>query len=131
MFGFREVGKIIPKVISMRREWIARRKRQQRIRGIVSISALIVSIIIVFSVFGMSTNARSIHDHPEYKYFMSYELEYGDSLWTIASTYADDHYVSIEEYIDEVCIINSISEESSLIAGTNLIIPYYSQEFKQ
>lgn len=131
MFGFREVGKIIPKVIIMRREWIARRKRQQRIRGIVSISALIVSIIIVFSVFGMSTNARSIHDHPEYKYFMSYELEYGDSLWTIASTYADAHYVSIEEYIDEVCIINSISEESSLIAGTNLIIPYYSQEFKQ
>ena len=131
MFGFREVGKIIPKVIIMRREWIARRKRQQRIRGIVSISALIVSIIIVFSVFGMSTNARSIHDHPEYKYFMSYELESGDSLWTIASTYADDHYVSIEEYIDEVCIINSISEESSLIAGTNLIIPYYSQEFKQ
>lgn len=116
----------------MRREIIARRKRQQRIRGIASICAVIISILIVFCISGMDTNARSINDHPEYKYFMSYELKYGDSLWSIAESHMDnDYYMSIEDYIDEVCVINSITAESPLIAGTNLIIPYYSQEFKQ
>lgn len=116
----------------MRREIIARRKRQQRIHGIISVFALILSIIIVFCVSGVVTNARSINDHPEYKYFMSYELEYGDTLWSIATDYVDEHhYTSIDDYIEEVCIINSISVDTRLIAGTNLILPYYSTEFKQ
>lgn len=113
-----------------RREIIARRKRQQRIHGIISISALILSIVIVFGVSGLVTNARSTNDQPEYKYFMSYELEQGDSLWSIASEYCDTHYDSVADYIEEICIINSISTESELIAGTNLIIPYYSIDFK-
>lgn len=113
----------------MRREIIARRKKQQRIRGIVSVSTLILSIFIVFCIFGVDTNARSIEDRPEYKYFTNYELEYGDTLWSIAETYADHHYTSVEDYIEEVCIINSITTDARLISGTSLIIPYYSQEF--
>ena len=58
----------------MRKELIFRRKKQQRIRGIITISALIMCIIIVFTVSGLSTNARSVNDHPEYKYFMSYDM---------------------------------------------------------
>lgn len=114
----------------MRREIIARRKRQQRIRGILSISTVIVSIVIVFFISGMNTSAHSIHDKQEYKYFTSYELQHGDSLWSIATEYADEHYESIEDYMEEVCVINSITEGSTLVAGTNLIIPYYSEEFK-
>ncbi len=131
MFAYLERSrKVIFRVRYMRREIIARRKRQQRIKGICSIFTLIISIMIVFGVCGMSTSAHSIYDHPEYKYFKSYELERGDSLWTIAEAHMDEHYDSIEDYIDEICIINSIRVDSQLIAGTNLIIPYYSQEFK-
>ena len=113
-----------------RREIIARRKRQQRIHGIISISALILSIIIVFSVSGLVTNARSTNDKQEYKYFMSYEVEQGDSLWSIASAHCDEHYESVEDYMEEICIINSLSDESHLITGNHLIIPYYSYDFK-
>ena len=113
----------------MRREIIARRKRQQRAKGIATISALIISILIVFYVFGVDTNARSIEDHPEYKYFTNYELASGDTLWSIAETYADHHYDSINDYIEEICIINSISQDATLLSGTSLIIPYYSIEF--
>ena len=116
-------------VFMNRRELIARRKRQQRIRGIISLSALILSIIIVFSISGLVTNARSTNDKQEYKYFTSYEVEQGDSLWLIASRNSDDHYESVEEYMEEICIINSISKDSTLIAGNNIIIPYYSYEF--
>ena len=113
----------------MRREIIARRKKQQRINGIVTISTLILSIFFIFCTFGVDTNARSIEDHPEYKYFTNYELTSGDTLWSIAETYADYHYDSINDYIEEICIINSISQDATLISGTSLIIPYYSIEF--
>lgn len=129
--GYERSREVISCVKYMRRVIIARRKRQQRIKGICSIFALILGIMIVFGASGMSTSAHSIYEHPEYKYFMSYELEYGDSLWSVAEAHMDTHYVSIEDYIEEICIINSITMDSQLIAGTNLIIPYYSQEFKQ
>ena len=113
-----------------RRELYARRRQQQRIRSIISIFALIFSILVVFAVSGLVTNARSTSDLPEYKYFTNYELESGDSLWSIASENIDEHYDSIEDYIEEICIINSVSYDTELIAGSSLIIPYYSNEFK-
>lgn len=116
---------------NMRRAMIEKRKKQQRIKGICTIFALIAGIMIVFGINGLSTSAHSIYDKPQYKYFKNYELQYGDSLWSIAVEYMDEeHYTSVNEYMDEVCLINSISKQTDLIAGTNLIIPYYSREFK-
>lgn len=113
-----------------RRELYARRRQQQRIRSMISIGALIFGILIVFSVSGLVTNARSTSDKQEYKYFMNYELERGDSLWSVASENYDEHYDSVEEYMEEICIINSISVDTELMAGSSLIIPYFSCEFK-
>lgn len=113
-----------------RRELYARRRRQQRIHSLISIGALILGIFIVFSISGLVTNARSTSDKQEYKYFMNYELERGDSLWSVASENYDEHYDSIEDYIEEICIINSISVDTELMAGSSLIIPYFSYEFK-
>ena len=113
-----------------RRELIAKRKQQQRIRSMISIGALIFGILIVFSVSGLVTNARSTSDKQEYKYFMNYELERGDSLWSVASENYDEHYDSIEDYMEEICIINSISVDTELMTGCSLIIPYYSYEFQ-
>ena len=114
-----------------RREIIARRKRQEQIKGYFTVMALVFGIIIVFAISGFTTNARSINDQPEYKYYMSYELEYGDTLWGIASVHCnDDYYDSIDDYIEEICTINFISTETNLLSGASIIIPYYSHEFK-
>ena len=108
----------------MRREIIARRKRQQRVKGIATVSALILSILIVFCVFGVDTNARSIDDYPEYKYFTNYELEYGDTLWSIAQTYmADD--LDVRQAVYELCELNNISA-SNLYAGMTIQVPIYN-----
>ena len=131
MFGFGIISSHTWEDSDMsRRELYARRRKQQRIRSIISIGALILSIFVVFSVSGLVTNARSTSDMPEYKYFKNYELQYGDSLWSVASDNYDEHYDSVEDYMEEICIINSVSFDTELIAGSSLIIPYYSYEFK-
>ncbi|MCR4588569.1 MAG: LysM peptidoglycan-binding domain-containing protein, partial [Lachnospiraceae bacterium] len=56
---------------------------------------------------------------------------YGQSLWDIASEYADSHYDSVADYIEEVTFINHIEDPDQISAGTVLVVPYYSAEFKQ
>ena len=107
-----------------------RRKQRQRIKSMITISLIMVSMITVFAVCGLSTNARSASDIQEYKYYTSYELEKGDTLWSIASDNYNKQYDSISSYMEEICIVNSISEDATLYAGMNLVIPYYSTEFK-
>ena len=68
---------------------------------------------------------------PEYKYYKSITVNYGDNLWTIANDmYSSDHYDDINDYITEVCNINNLADASDIIAGKSLIVPYYSTEFK-
>ena len=64
-----------------------------------------------------------------YKYFTSIRIESGDSLWTLADTYADGNFESREAFIREVIRTNHLLDEN-INAGDYLIIPYYSAEFK-
>lgn len=103
--------------------------RRQFISLMVAISALI--FIIVFNLTTFNSDAQSDTYVPEYKYYRSIDIHPGDNLWTIAaSMYSADHYDDINDYIEEVCNINNLSDASDLIAGETLVIPYYSTEFK-
>lgn len=62
---------------------------------------------------------------PLYKYYTSYEIREGDSLWSIAEEYRDAAAQSVRGYIDEVCAINHLSSEE-IRAGETICIPYYS-----
>lgn len=58
------------------------------------------------------------------KYFTCIRVESGDTLWDIAETYMTEEYSSTKEYIDEVIFINNLDSDV-IIAGTNLLVPYY------
>ena len=94
----------------------------------------VVSVLIFIIMFNLSTfnsDAQSDTYTPEYKYYKSITVNYGDSLWTIAGDmYSSEHYNDMNDYIDEVCNINNLADASELIAGDSLIVPYYSTEFK-
>lgn len=64
-----------------------------------------------------------------FKYYKSITIEPGDSLWSIAKENMTEEYGSINDYIDEVCFINSL-DGTQIHAGRSLTIPYYSAEFK-
>ena len=64
-----------------------------------------------------------------YKYFRSIMVYSGDTLSAISSRYIDDHYTSVQDYIDEVCEMNHLQDADDIHAGDYLIIPYYSTDF--
>lgn len=116
---------------SCRSNYYKRKKQLRRTKSIISIALFIISSIVIFTVCGLSTNAQSKDSKIEYKYYTSYSIEANDNLWNIATEfYNDHHYESIQDYIEEICIVNNMSEDSTLYEGLSIIIPYYSYEFK-
>lgn len=113
-----------------RKVLLKKRILRRRIINICNIAIFISAIIAIFILKGVSIYARSASEPQEFKYYTSYELDQGDSLWDIATFHYNHKYDTIDSYMDEVCKINNISKDTTLYAGMNLIIPYYSDEFK-
>lgn len=103
-----------------------RRKREVR-RNIFMIVAG-VSLILVLSFLHKSivTNASALSTKTYCKYYESIMIEEGDTLWAFADEFSDDlHYDNIFDYIEEVCFINHIESNETLVAGNYIILPYY------
>lgn len=84
--------------------------------------------LITFKITGFISNAKG-NEHSYYKYYTSVTIMPGDSLYSLADTHMDKNFKSAEYFIEEVKIVNGLDDDS-LTAGMNLIIPYYSTEFK-
>lgn len=108
-----------------------RKARQMQVRR--NILILIVSVLFIFiSVFfiaSISTQASDKEHMPSYKYFKSIEIASGDTLWSIAEDNMDTRYYKhTADYVAEVKRMNSLDTDQ-IIAGSYLIVPYYSTEF--
>lgn len=115
-------------------EYRIERNRMRRIRHFrrqCFLVALAVALVLIFtlSYHAIVSNATGADTEVSYKYYKSIEINYGDSLWSLADTYAGEQYASAQDYIDEVMHINHLSDDT-LIAGQYLVVPYYSTEFK-
>lgn len=111
-----------------RRKRLSPRQRQiifRKICALVSVIVLTISLTLLIS--GCFSKAQAADNYN--KYFKSVTIERGETLYDYADRYADFHYDSAEEYISEVAKINSINPDR-IIAGNNIIIPYYSLEVK-
>ena len=107
-------------------ESLARRaqKVQMEKRLIVVIGIIVISLGILLgssiSAFASAREKARIH-----KYYTSIQLRQGDSLWELAGEYSSTDQ-SEQEFIDEVCEVNGISESNILHSGQYLVVPYYS-----
>lgn len=111
-----------------RRKRLSPRQRQiifRKFCALVSVIVLTISLTLLIS--GCFSKAQAADNYN--KYFKSVTIERGETLYDYADRYADFHYDSAEEYISEVAKINSINPDR-IIAGNNIIIPYYSLEVK-
>ncbi|MDO5422788.1 MAG: LysM peptidoglycan-binding domain-containing protein [Eubacteriales bacterium] len=105
-----------------RRKKAARVRRNRRIAACLLMLAALV-IMILCSGFLMKADADT--EHPTYKYYTEIRVGRGDSLWSIAQQYCTEEYADLNEYIREVCRINSIYDDT-IFYGQYLMVPYYS-----
>lgn len=105
-------------------------RRQKMIRTSI-ISALCIFSIILFA-FKLTANAKTVEqEQPVYKYFTSYQIQYGDTLWEIAQAYHPDSTKSeIADVVKEIRSINHLSPYEGITAGEHVVVPYYSTEYK-
>lgn len=115
----------------------ARLKKQRRTKQIfgqlVGSAGIVLIIIAAFSInlFIINVKASSqLKDKVSYKYYTSVTVEAGETLWDIAQVYVSDDQASVQKYIDEVKQINHLVNDK-IYAGENLIVPYYSDEYKK
>lgn len=90
---------------------------------------LCLAILLAITFGGFLSKAKNEEDDViYYKYYTNIEIQPGDTLWNLADEYLE-HYESKEAYIQEVSQLNSI-RNGKIISGQNLIMPYYSTEYK-
>ncbi len=106
-----------------------RRIRQLRRRLLMTCAMICFSLLLGFSCCSFLAKAQARKDMVSYKYFTSILIQPGDTLYSIAQQYADGHYASIYDYVEEICLTNHLLDDK-IYAGNYLIIPYYSTEFK-
>ncbi len=107
-----------------------KKKRLKIVRRQRILLAFVIIIVVFLSVFlAMTLESNAGSDDVMYKYYTSRTIQRDDTLYDMAQNYSDG-YGDMDEYINEVCIINHIDDKDSLQVGESIIVPYYSYEFK-
>ena len=116
--------------IQKRREYskqnAKRRAQVRRQKGILLLISCMFFCSVVILGTTISAKADTKDDVPEYTYYMTIEIQDGDSLWSIASVYAPQNHQDTRSYIKEVCALNHISENQMLHEGATITVPYQS-----
>ena len=105
------------------------RRRVVRRQKFCVLAAAIV-IVLAFSVFtgARFTFANQNQSSPaKVKCYKSIIIYCGDTLTSIADEYCSDEWKDRASYIHEVESINHLDEDTVLIAGNYLCVPYYRE----
>lgn len=108
--------------IKRRRERVV--AKQKTMLGILAV--LIISLIIIFGS-AMITFAKNENKPEPIKSYVSIQVQNGDTLWSIAESYTESYDIKINDYINEVKSMNSLSSDD-IHTGSFLIIPTYHYE---
>lgn len=104
------------------------RNRREVVRNQKILLGFVIFVLAVITICSISLGAINTQAAPaelSYKYYTSIEIHSGDTLWSIASDYITDDYENMDEYINEVCEINHITE-NEIHSGQYITVPYYS-----
>lgn len=116
-----------------RKIWKERKeaRRKAKVRKFLTCSALVIIpvVSIIMTVLIFSNTAKAKEEKTLYKYYTSYEIKPGDTLYTIADQYMEG-YDSKEEYVRELKLTNGIHNADKIRAGQLIHVPYYSDVFQ-
>lgn len=105
-----------------------RAKKIKRNRMIAA--ATVVTILLLCITIGsIVLKTEAADEQASYKYYTEVFVDRDCSLWSLARKYMSQEYDSQQSYIDEICSINNIYDES-IEYGQRIVVPYYSSEIK-
>lgn len=96
--------------------------RNRKIMLFILILATVIFAGILFTNRASAENSREV-----YTYYTSYEIQPGDSLWTIADHFAGPDFTTKEDFISNTKQLNHMLDDE-IIAGNYLVIKYSSYE---
>ena len=102
-----------------------RAERIVRNRKIMLVIAVTSSIIAALTFGGIRAQANSTREL--YSYCTSYEVQPGDTLWTIADQFIGPDYTDKQTFIKNVKSMNHLLSDD-ITAGNYLVIEYYSYD---
>lgn len=116
-----------------RRKQIQRKRHAQIIRRrvVFCMFTCILILFLAFTGFHMNAKATEYSSKDDIKYYRSIQITPGDSLWSIAEMYMDEHYETVSDYVKDIAATNDISPRTILKSGEFLIIPYYPQSMEE
>lgn len=94
-----------------------------------SIVFCLIAAFFLPKIFFVRVLAKEEYKPKIYKYYTSIEIQEGDTLWSIACQYADEEFISVQEYIEELKYINQLTS-NRIFEGHYLTISYYSEHYK-
>ncbi len=113
-----------------RRAQIIKKQKHILITSIASLTFLTLLTIAVV-VMGTTITPQARTESPRIKYYTTLTVNSSDSLYDISEKYMSGEYTDVNDFMNEICQINHIYDADNLEAGSQIIIPYYSSDFKQ
>lgn len=103
-----------------------RRQRELRQHIIICVISVLLVFALVFIFSNIKSEASNKSDQILYKHFTSIQVQYGDTLYSIADRYVCESKNTVSSFIKEVKYMNDIENPDYLVAGSYILIPYYS-----
>ena len=107
-----------------------KRVRTVYLEKLIFVSAALIIALLLSIIAGkklVSAHDDRKNEPVSFTYYKSIEVQEGDTLWDIASTYADDS-ISVKDYVRELKAINQLDSDS-IREGSYLTIAYNDQDF--
>lgn len=89
------------------------------------IAVILLFVIMIFTIVLATKKVKAKRDGNRVKLVTSIEIQRGDTLWSIASSYMSDEYSDLNDYIAEIMVSNRLSSDN-IQAGNYIIVPYYA-----
>lgn len=109
---------------------VARRHRQDKIRGYKLCVTAIVLIVFACAIFKLNISAHGnrTEDPVNFTYYKSITIQPGDTLWDIAEEYMIEDYKSVADYVTVLKEMNNLYTDD-IHSGQALMVAYNDTEF--
>ena len=89
--------------------------------------AIVILVTLLFSIILFTNKAAAENSREVYTYYTSYQIQSGDTLWTIADKFMGPDYTDKKDFIENIKSLNHLGDDQ-ITEGKFLVIEYSSYD---